>query len=115
MHILKMKTCPAGMLSEYVIGKVTQTNKVKVDNPVRVFEYMVPNGGIVLNYTADTLFSLDSIELSPLDVLCLRELASDEGSVLDKYNESLSKAKMAKAGLLSAGGPTTEEIINGKK
>lgn len=115
MHILKMKSCPAGMLSEYIIGKATQADKVRVENPVRVFEYMVPNGGIVLNYTADTLFSLDSIELSLFDVLCLRELSADESSVIEKYNESLSKAKMAKAGLLSAGGPITEEMNNVKK
>ena len=114
MHILKMRACPAGMLSEYIIGKATQSDKVKVENPVRVFEYMVPNGGIVLNYTADTLFSLDSVELSPLDVLCLRELVDSDSTLLEKYNESLAKAKMAKAGLLSAGGPITEEISNGK-
>jgi len=120
MKLLKLRTCPAGMLSEYIIGNAISAQDADckgwlIENPVRVFEYMVPSGQIVLNYTADTLFSIASVVVNFSDVSFSRDLTADDSAIASKYEESMSQARLAKAGLLPASGAEkAQEVVGGK-
>lgn len=115
MIVLKLKDRPAGMLAEYIAGEASgiNTDSFEISNPVRIFEYLLPDGKIVLNYVGDSIFSLSKVLVSKSDVMYHRHIDADDKDFLKNYEEAHSAARMAKAGLVPSKNETVSEVKNG--